>query len=140
MSKLVRSLALAGLGSILLSASGYGQTAVVLQNANLRRDPSTTQAPIRLLQPQEQLQVLSLTPTNGYYNVATQQHEQGWVFGQFIEIDESQVKGRTNRNTNLRRDPSSSQPAIRLMPPGEEVDILEAAPTDNYYHVRTSVP
>jgi hypothetical protein len=140
MSRLVRSLALAALGSILLSSSGYGQTAVVLQNANLRRDPSTAQAPIRLLQPQEQLQVLSLTPTNGYYNVATLQNEQGWVFGQFIEIDESQVKGRTNRNTNLRRDPSASQPAIRLMPPGEELDIIDAAPTANYYHVRTRVP
>ncbi|MFI4942801.1 MAG: SH3 domain-containing protein, partial [Burkholderiales bacterium] len=140
MSRLVRSLALAALGSILLSSSGYGQTAVVLQNANLRRDPSTAQAPIRLLQPQEQLQVLSLTPTSGYYNVATLQNEQGWVFGQFIEIDESQVKGRTNRNTNLRRDPSASQPAIRLMPPGEELGIIDAAPTANYYHVRTSVP
>src|SRR4029453_5560320 len=140
MSRLVRSLSLAALGSILLTSSGYGQTAVVLQNANLRRDPSTAQAPHRPLQPTEEAQVLSLTATNGYYNVATLQNEQGWVFGQFIEIDESQVKGRTNRNTNLRPDPSASQPAIRLMPPGEELDIIDAAPTANYYHVRTRVP
>jgi hypothetical protein len=39
MSKCVRSLALAGLGILLLAPSGFGQTAVVLQNANLRRDP-----------------------------------------------------------------------------------------------------
>src|SRR6185295_12186778 len=132
MSRLVRSLAMAGWGLLLLSSSGFGQTAVVLQSTNLRRDPSTGQAPIRLLQPQEQLQVLSLTPTNSYYNVATQQNEQGWVLGQSIEIDESQVTGRTNRNTNLRRDPSTGQPAIRLMPPGEELEILDATPTTNY--------
>ena len=140
MSRLVRSLVISGLGSLLLSSAAFAQTAVVLQNTNLRRDPSTAQAPIRLLTPQEQLQVLSLTPTNGYYNVATAQNEQGWVFGQFIEIDTSQLTGKTNRNANLRSDPSTGQPAIRLMPPGEELDILDQTPTTNYYHVRTRVP
>ena len=40
-------------------------------------------------------------------------------------------------NTNLRRTPSSSQSAIRLLVPPETLLLLEPAPTTNYYHVRT---
>ena len=39
------------------------------------------------------------------------------------------------RNVNLRRDPSASQPAIRLLLPPEELELQEAAKVNNYYHV-----
>lgn len=39
--------------------SAEAQTAVVKNNANLRRDPSTNQAPIRLLLPPEELRLLT---------------------------------------------------------------------------------
>src|SRR5438094_604718 len=50
-----------------LAAQTY--TAVVKQSVNLRPTPSSSQPAIRLLLPLEELRVLSLTKTNGYYNV-----------------------------------------------------------------------
>ena len=41
------------------------------------------------------------------------------------------------RNVNLRPDPSTSQPAIRLLEPPEELELLESERTNGYYHVRT---
>jgi hypothetical protein len=40
-----------------------------------------------------------------------------------------------HRNVNLRRDPSTSQPPYRLLLPPEEVELLDTAKTNNYYHV-----
>jgi hypothetical protein len=114
------------------------QTAIVRRNANLRPSPSTNQAPIRLLTPPEELRVLNLTPVNGYYNVATEQNEQGWVYGNFIQIDEARLVGKVKRNTNLRPNPSSAQSPIRLLTPPEEVTLLSPNATNNYYHVRTN--
>ena len=70
-----------------LAAQTY--TAVVKQSVNLRPTPSSSQPAIRLLLPLEELRVLSLTKTNGYYNVSTDANEEGWVYGPRIEIDES---------------------------------------------------
>jgi hypothetical protein len=39
------------------------------------------------------------------------------------------------RNVNLRRDPSTNQPPIRLLRPPEELDLLDTAKTNNYYRV-----
>lgn len=114
------------------------ETAIVKSNANLRRDPSTNQAPIRRLLVSEELQILSLTRTNNYYNVATAQNEQGWVYGNLIEIDESRTVGKVKRNTNLRSGPSSATTAIRLLTPPEEVTVLSPVATTNYYHVVTA--
>ncbi len=42
-----------------------------------------------------------------------------------------------SRNVNLRHDPSTNQPAIRLMLPGAELFVLDGqARTNGYYHVR----
>ena len=40
-------------------------------------------------------------------------------------------------NVNLRQDPSSSNPEIRLMLPGAELFLLSQTRTNNYYNVRT---
>lgn len=42
------------------------------------------------------------------------------------------------KNVNLRRDPSTAQPPIRLLKPLDELDFVEPNPTNGYYHVRTS--
>lgn len=136
---LVHALLLLPLLTLLLSSSVDAQTAIVKSNVNLRRDPSTTQAPIRLLVPAEELRVLSLTRMNNYYNVATNQNEQGWVYSNLIELDESRTIGKVKRNTNLRRNPSSSaNPPIRLLTPPEELTVVSTTATNNYYHVTTS--
>jgi hypothetical protein len=41
------------------------------------------------------------------------------------------------RNVNLRRDPSTANPEIRLLLPGTELRLLEPGRTNNYYHVAT---
>jgi Bacterial SH3 domain len=43
------------------------------------------------------------------------------------------------RNVNLRSDPSSANPPIRLLEPPEVVTLLETAKTNGYYHVRTDL-
>jgi uncharacterized protein YraI len=119
----------------------WSQTAVVKQNANLRRGPSSNDQIVRLLTPPEELRLLSLTRTNNYYNVATNtDDEEGWVYGNLIEVIDSRQVGKVERNTNLRSGAGGTQPIIRLMPPGEEVEILDRAPTNNYLHVKTAVP
>ncbi len=40
------------------------------------------------------------------------------------------------RNANLRRDPSTARPPIRRLAPPDEVEIIDATPTNGYYHVR----
>lgn len=124
--------------AISLPSPSKAQTAVVKANANLRAGPSASQAAIRLLLPGEQLQVLSLTAVNSYYNVATAQSEQGWVYGPRIEIDASTISGTVERNTNLRSGPSSATSIIRLLTPGEVVTVLSSTPTTSYYNVRTT--
>jgi len=42
-----------------------------------------------------------------------------------------------SRNVNLRNDPSTDNPRIRLLLPGAELFLLDTAKTDGYYHVRT---
>jgi len=42
-------------------------------------------------------------------------------------------------NANLRSDPSTDNPPIRLLTPPEQVELLEANKTGGYYHVQTSL-
>jgi hypothetical protein len=62
------------------------QEAVVTRNVNLRRDPSTSQPPIRLLIPPDTVELLEPDRTSGYYHVRTEDHEEGWVWGQNIRV------------------------------------------------------
>ncbi len=41
------------------------------------------------------------------------------------------------RNVNLRSDPSSANPSIRLLSPPEELTLLDAGATAGYFHVKT---
>lgn len=123
--------------AVLIAGLCLAQTATVLRNVNLRPTPSTAQPAIRLLTPPEELRLLSPTRTNGYYNVATDDEIQGWVYGNFVRVDDSVVIAVVERNTNLRAGPSSSQPVIRLLTPPEELVVLDPTPTGRYYHLRS---
>jgi hypothetical protein len=128
------------MGSTLAPTIGAAQTytAVVKQNVSLRPTPSSSQPAIRLLLPPEELRVLSLTKQNSYYNVSTDAGEEGWVYAPRIEIDESRPGAIVVSNVNLRPNPSSANPAIRLLTPPEELELLQPNPTNRYYNVRTS--
>jgi hypothetical protein len=72
---------------VVWSAVAMAQTTVVItHNANLRATPSTAQAPIRPLVPDETLTLITTTTVNGYYHVRTAQNEEGWVYRTFVKI------------------------------------------------------
>ncbi|MBS0394571.1 MAG: SH3 domain-containing protein [Proteobacteria bacterium] len=43
----------------------------------------------------------------------------------------------TNRNANLRRDPSTASPALAVLPRGARVTLVDAGEDGGFYHVRT---
>jgi uncharacterized protein YgiM (DUF1202 family) len=63
------------------------QTATVVQNVNLRPDPSSEYDPIRLLKPGEPpLTLLEPTPEVGYYHVKTSTQEEGYVWSRYVRV------------------------------------------------------
>jgi hypothetical protein len=76
----VAALALSG-------AALSAQTVTVLQNVNLRPDPSREYPSMRLLKPSEPpLTLLDPTPEAGYYHVRTSVGEEGYVWGHFVQV------------------------------------------------------
>src|SRR5664279_6180340 len=47
-------------------------------------------------------------------------------------------QAEVTHNVNLRADPSTANPPIRLLVPPEQVQLLESSKTSGYYHVHTS--
>ena len=72
---------------IIWSAAAVSQTAVTTRSTNLRRDPSTRHARIRLLPANEQLILLSSKRRNTYYHIETRDRVQGWVLARNVRID-----------------------------------------------------
>ena len=61
------------------SASGALATdAIVKRRATLRSDPSTQRPPILTLKPQEDVELIELTPREGYYHVRASEGEACW--------------------------------------------------------------
>lgn len=63
------------------------QTVLVKRNVNLRRDPSTSQTPYRLLLPPEELVLRDTAKTNNYYHVyRAESDEDGWVWANNVQV------------------------------------------------------
>src|SRR5216684_2016922 len=62
------------------------QEAVVTRNVNLRRDPSTSRPPIRLLVPPDTVELVDPDQSSGYDHVRTEDREEGWVWGRNIRV------------------------------------------------------
>lgn len=73
---------------VLLSTAvtGFGQTATVVRNVNLRSDPSASNPPLALLAPPTTLTLLDPNKTSGYYHVKTADNKEGWVWGKDVQI------------------------------------------------------
>ncbi len=82
-----RLLALLLIGLVTTGAA-LGEQVVVKRNVNLRHDPSTSQAPIRLLKPPETLDLVVPEKTNEYYHVKSTQGEDGWVWSRNVAVVE----------------------------------------------------
>jgi len=71
---------------VILPAAIHGQNAVVTRNVNLRAGPSTSNAIVERLEPENELWVLSPTRVAGYYEARAASGNQGWVYHTFIRI------------------------------------------------------
>ena len=49
----------------------------------------------------------------------------------------SAQEATTNHNVILRRDPSTSSPALEHLPKGARLTLVDASPSNGFYHVRT---
>jgi uncharacterized protein YgiM (DUF1202 family) len=86
---MMRQAALIGLvvGLVFWSAVASTQTITVTRNVNLRPDPSSEYAPIRLLTPSEPpLTLLDPAPESGYYHVKTSAGEDGYVYERNVHV------------------------------------------------------
>ncbi len=70
-----------------LTGAAQAQTVKVVQNVNLRPDPSIEYKAIRLLKPTEPpLTLIESDPQFGYYHVKTQAGEEGYVWSHFVQV------------------------------------------------------
>jgi uncharacterized protein YgiM (DUF1202 family) len=67
------------------------QTAVVARNVNLRKGHSSQTGVVRLLTPPDELILITLTATDGYYHVRLPDGVKGWVWGHNISIDTAEI-------------------------------------------------
>jgi hypothetical protein len=72
--------------TLLFASCCFGTDAVLKRNATLRNDPSSTHPPILSLTAGDDLELLSTSPTHGYYHVRTADGQEGWVYGRNLQI------------------------------------------------------
>ncbi|MFY9528801.1 MAG: hypothetical protein WBC04_24605 [Candidatus Acidiferrales bacterium] len=72
--------------TLLFVSLSFAQQATVIHKVNLRPDPSSTNPPVRLLNPPESVTLVEPNKTNGYYHVRTQHGEEGWVWGRNLSV------------------------------------------------------
>ena len=66
--------------SLLCASVSLAQTVEVLQNVNLRSDPSSANSPIRSVKAGEVLDLIEIIPPGRYYQVRTTQGEIGFAY------------------------------------------------------------
>ena len=102
---------------LLTGTLALAQEAVVTRNVNLRCDPSTAQPPIRMLVPPDTVELLEPDKANGYYHVETEDHEDGWVWGNNIRILHEGESPPTSPNTAPAPTPSTETGAATAVDP-----------------------
>ena len=85
MQTLLRFICAFALACTAISAA-VGDDAIVIKRATMRSDPSTNHRALLTLQPRTDVELLELTPTNGYYRVRTEEGNEGWVYSRNLEI------------------------------------------------------
>lgn len=91
---------LAILFGLAVALGAEAQTVLVKRNVNLRRDPSTSQPPYRLLLPPEELVLRDTAKTNNYYHVyRAESDEDGWVWANNVEVILGEISDPTLADT-----------------------------------------
>src|SRR4051812_14049279 len=76
---------IAGALSLIAPTMLDAQQLIVQRNANLRRDPSTLHAPIRLVPAGDTIQLLTVHTTKDFLHVRAGK-DTGWVFSDLVEL------------------------------------------------------
>jgi hypothetical protein len=107
-SMIMRVAASLMLTCVLLQVSPvHARDAIVLQRATLRNDPSTQHAPILILAPTEDIELLGSEETGGYYHVRTSEGDEGWVWAGSLEV--------------VPDHPARAAPVLKAMPPSSHL-------------------
>lgn len=97
---------------VLCASFALAQEATVARNVNLRSDPSTANAPIRLLSPPEKLSLIEAAKTSGYYHVRTQDGVEGWAWGKNLQVGSTTATTSTSGTTTGVTSTSTAASAI----------------------------
>src|SRR6202043_1610087 len=82
---------LAAASALTLATACLASSAVLAKNASLRADPSSKHPPIGHLAVDDEVEVISSTPTSGYYKVRLDDGTVGWVYGRSLQLEAGTV-------------------------------------------------
>jgi len=82
---------LAAASALTLATACLASSAVITKNASLRGDPSSKHPPIGHLGVDDEVEVISSTPTSGYYKVRLDVGTVGWVYGRSLQLEAGTV-------------------------------------------------
>jgi Bacterial SH3 domain len=102
------------LGALNLAAV---REATVKRNVNLRRDPSTDNAALELIEANSTVTVLDPAPQNGFYHVKAEDGQEGWVWGKNVSMaaetegpsTSPSTPASSTKNASATRDPEMKQ-------------------------------
>ena len=104
---------------VLCSAAARADQATITHDVNLRRDPSSVHKPIRLLTPDDAIELIDTSPLNGYYHVRTDQGEEGWVWSHGVHISHDTGQPNPNPTPPSPNPPSNPTPPSNSNPPSD---------------------
>ncbi|MCU1231713.1 MAG: hypothetical protein JWO97_4597 [Acidobacteria bacterium] len=70
--------------TFLLTISAVADEGIISRNAHVRAEPRADAASLRVLQRDEEVEVLDNAQQNGFLHIQTEDGIQGWVFGKFV--------------------------------------------------------
>jgi len=78
--------AVVGILAVVATFALFAEDGVISRNARLRESPSMDAPLIRVLLPREEVEILDITPQNGFLHVETEDNLQGWVSSRLVRI------------------------------------------------------
>ena len=71
---------------VFVSVPLLAEDGVISRNAHLRASPATTAKSLRVFLPHDEVEVLDMTPQNGFLHVQAEDGLEGWVWSKFVRI------------------------------------------------------
>jgi uncharacterized protein YgiM (DUF1202 family) len=84
------------------SSTVFAGIATVTRSSNLRANPDSSSAVLKLLNVSTQLSVLDTTPQNGYLHVRTVEGQEGWIWGKNLTVSAEKRASRSSQPFAVR--------------------------------------